>query len=428
MPLTNELAGRGPIPSRGCRDMRRPRHAQWLSRAALVILLSLPAACRNVSTGSSGTPPDLFNRQALLRSYTTQVVMPALRGFETGAAVLASDTAALAAAVGAGSADDADWTAARDAWREAIAAWQIVEVLQVGPAGSPSMRIGGRGLRDEIYSWPMVNPCRIDQETASGNFATEDFFARAQVNTRGLDAIEYLLFDPDTNNACAAAVDINATGTWAALMTNDEVPVRRARYAALAAAEVHLRAVELLAAWDEPGEDFASQVINAGAATSMYQSAAVAIDEVFRALFYLELQVKDRKLAPPAGLHPDCLATACPALQESRWADASKEHILANLLAAQQVFLGGTSAGVGFDDFLHAVGASDLAVEMTAALEDAIAAVEAIPGTFGSALITDPGSVRAAHAAVKTFTDELKSRFVTVLSLRVGQEGAGDND
>lgn len=409
--------------------MRRDIYLKSLGGAALAVLLSLTAAaCRNVSTSSSDTSSDLFDRQALLRSYSLQVVLPALRGFETDAGGLAGATAALAEAEAAGSADDADWTAARDAWRDAMGSWQILEVLQIGPAGDASMRVGGRGLRNEIYSWPAVNPCRVDQETASGDFASADFFVREQVTTRGLAAIEYLLFDPDTNNACAAAVGINADGTWAALVANDEVPARRARYAEVATAEVHRRAVELLEAWDISGEDFAGQIIGAGAADSIYESAAVAIDEVFRALFYVELQVKDRKLAPPAGLNPDCLATTCPELQESRWADASKEHILANLIAAQQVFLGGTSAGVGFDDFLHAVGASDLAVEMTAELEDVIAAVEAIPGSFGNALSTDPDSVRAAHAALKAFTDNLKSRFVTVLSLRIGQEGAGDND
>jgi predicted lipoprotein len=408
--------------------MGRPISLISLSRAAAVVLLCGTAACRNVSTSSSDTPPDLFDRQALLRSYALQVVIPALSEFETDAGALASATAALAEATAAGTADDGDWTAARQAWRDAMRSWQFLEVLQVGPAGEPSMRTGGRGLRDEIYSWPMVNACRVDQETATGDFASEDFFVREQISTRGLAAIEYLLFDPDTNNACSAAVDINADGSWAALVANDEVPSRRARYAELAAAEVSRRAVELVAAWDASGEDFAGLLIGAGDADSPYESAAVAIDEVFAGLFYVDLWVKDRKLAPPAGLNPDCLNTTCPELQESRWADASKEHILANLIAAEEVFLGGTSAGVGFDDFLHAVGASDLAVEMTAKMTAAIAAVEAIPGTLSDALANDPQTVRDAHMAVKAFTDDLKSRFVTVLSVKIGEEGAGDND
>jgi predicted lipoprotein len=309
-----------------------------------------------------------------------------------------------------------------------MGAWQIIEVLQVGPAGAPGMTMGGLGLRDEIYSWPAVNACRVDQETASGDFASADFFTRELVNTRGLAAIEYLLFDADTNNACAAAVDINSSGMWAALVANGEVPVRRTRYASLAAAEVSRRAIELHEAWAPTGGNFAGQLTAAGSGGSIYRNAQEALDNIFAALFYVELRVKDRKLAVPAGLDPECLANTCPELQESRWADASREHILANLIAAERVFLGGTFAGVGFDDFLHGVGASDLAVEMTADFAAAIAAVEAIPGTLTSALATDPDSVRAAYTAVKELTDDLKSGFVTVLNLRIPQEGAGDND
>lgn len=399
-----------------------------LARVALVALLASTAACRDINTSSSSGSSDLFDRQALLRSYTLQVVQPALREFETHAGTLAGATAALADATAAGSAQEVDWEAARTAWRDAMHTWQRLEVLQVGPAGSAALRVGGRGIRDEIYSWPVVNACRVDQETATEDYASADFFTREQLSTRGLDAIEYLLFDADTTNACAAAVDINANGTWAALVAEGAVPVRRARYAALAATEVHRRAGELVTAWDLSGEDFSGQLIGAGMPGSPFSSAAVALDEVFRALYYIELQVKDRKLAVPAGINTECLASTCPELQESRWADASKDHVVANLIAARQVFLGGTAAGVGFDDFLHAVGASDLAVRMTTELDTAIAAVEAIPGTLTEALRTDPQVVRDAYMKVKAFTDDLKSDFVTVLALRVGQEGAGDND
>ena len=53
---------------------------------------------------------------------------------------------------------------------------------------------------------------------------------------------------------------------------------------------------------------------------------------------------------------------------------------------------------------------------------------EAIPGTMEEALANNPAAVVAAHTAVKAMTDDLKSRFVNVLNLRVPDEGAGDND
>ena len=34
--------------------------------------------------------------------------------------------------------------------------------MQLGPAGSSLSAVAGADIRDEIYSWPTINPCRID--------------------------------------------------------------------------------------------------------------------------------------------------------------------------------------------------------------------------------------------------------------------------
>jgi predicted lipoprotein len=284
-------------------------------------------------------------------------------------------------------------------------------------------------LRDEIYSWPSVNPCRVDQETVSEDYADAGFFDQELVNTRGLDALEYLLFDTGTDNACAPTIDINTDGSWTALINSGNLLARRTSYAALAAEDVSKHAIQLRDAWEPTGGDFAGQLARAGQSGSPFGTAQDAVNEVFAGLFYLELDVKDEKMAPPAGISPDCSGEVCPNLSESIYADASKEHLLRNLVAGQQIFHGGSgTSGVGFDDFLRALDASGLATQMTADFAAAIAGTEAIPGTFITALNTDPDSVRAAYEAVKKITDELKSQFATVLNLKIPQEGAGDND
>ena len=50
---------------------------------------------------------------------------------------------------------------AQDAWREAMAAWQETEMMQLGPAGDSLTVTGGESLRDEIYSWPLTNPLSL---------------------------------------------------------------------------------------------------------------------------------------------------------------------------------------------------------------------------------------------------------------------------
>jgi hypothetical protein len=212
-------------------------------------------------------------------------------------------------------------------------------------------------------------------------------------------------------------------------VSSGNLAARRSSYAALAAEDVSKHAVQLRDAWEPTGGDFAGQLARAGQSGSPFRSAQDAVNEVFAALFYLELDVKDEKMAGPAGISPDCTNSVCPNLSESTYADASKEHIIRNLAAGQQIFHGGNgTAGVGFDDFLTALDASDLATQMTADFIAAIAGAEAIPGTFIEALNNDPDSVVAAYEAVKKLTDEMKTQFATVLNLEIPNEGAGDND
>jgi hypothetical protein len=94
------------------------------------------------------------------------------------------------------------------------------------------------------------------------------------------------------------------------------------------------------------------------------------------------------------------------------------------------VFTGTTPAGDGpaFDDFLIAVGSSDVATRMTASLDNAIAKANALPDSFLGALSTNYQAIVATHAAVKLFTDDLKSQFLTVLALEIPDDVAADND
>ncbi|MBC7171911.1 MAG: hypothetical protein H5U40_05780, partial [Polyangiaceae bacterium] len=91
---------------------------------------------------------------------------------------------------------------ARLAFDVAMAVWQRAEVMQVGPSGSSAATLGGQNIRDEIYSWPFVDRCRVDQELVEGAYANVDAFAGELVNVRGLDELEYLLYRDDEGHSC----------------------------------------------------------------------------------------------------------------------------------------------------------------------------------------------------------------------------------
>ncbi len=404
-------------------SQRSPRKALHYGVAAL---LFIAWACsggggESESAGETEGGAVEYDGQAVLQSAADNVMGPVTEAFNAQVSALVTATQAHA---DAGS--DETLAAARAAWGEAMDAWQVVDALQLGPIGSSSDSVGGADLRDEVYSWPTVNTCRIDQELVAAGYEDADFVGTRLVNVYGLDAIEYLLFHDGPDNTCAPQIDINAEGSWDAL-GEVELATRRAVYAAVVAEALATPAASIAAAW-APGGEFAT-ALGAPADGATYRTQTEALNELIRALFYLDKMVKDTKVARPAGIR-DCSGATCLDGLESQWAARSREHVLANLRAYRMLFLGGESpdAGSGFDDLLITLGEEALAQTAVADIDAAIAAVEAIPGSFADALVADESALDVAHEKIKVVTDLLKGDLVTLLTLNVPSEAAGDAD
>jgi predicted lipoprotein len=378
-----------------------------------------------LDTGDSGgdAEPVVFTRRALLE-HLAGVILDTYRAFAGAAA----DLEAAAAAWAAAPSDEAARTAARDAWIAAMNLWQRAEVFQLGPAALCCDVVGAQDIRDEIYSWPLVNACRVDQETAEGAFADPSAFAQEPPNVRGLDTLEYLLFHDTFENDCAPNSSLNAAGTWAAL-SEDDIRQARASYASTVAADVRGHADRLLAAWEPDDGNFFGELANAGEATA-YDSMQAAFNALSDALFYVEKEVKDIKVAVPAGLSVDCDGETCPQSVESRWARRSLAHVAANLEGFRLLYLGGDPGEValGLDDYLVAVGEPELSQEIADALEGAIGAAEALGPDLIAALAADLDGVHNLHEALRVLADLLKTQFVSVLDLELPQRAEGDND
>lgn len=398
-----------------------------------VVAVAAFVACSEASNGSKSagprpgegvTLPDgtVFTRAALLASFSQCVTVRAAT-FQGKAAAFDGAAADAASAPG----DATKLEAARLAWREAIDVWQTLEVMQYGPAASRELP-GGQSLRELIYAWPLGARCSVEQTLVDKSYETADF-AKSPLGARGLTAAEYLLHYAGTDNACPETSTINADGSWSAIPP-EELGARKLAYARAAAADVALRAQALVDAWDPAKGDFQAAFTTAGKGSRIYTSERIAINAVSDAMFYLEADVKDRKLAHPAGIS-NCATPTCPESVESPWGHRSKEHVRNNLLGFRALFAGcgPDDSGLGFEDYLVAVGAGDLASEMRAAIDGAVAAVDALgASTLEEALASNLGGVQALHAAVKKVTDLLRSQFITVLDLEIAKRVEGDTD
>lgn len=386
-------------------------HAAW----AVAIVAS---AC--------GMKPDPLaeEKRAALNSIGQKVVFPTLQQFEAEAWALSSAMETYATARKAGAAD-AERTAARAAFKTALMTWERAELFGFGPAGQAGRFTSGASLRDGIYAWPAVNACQIDTLLVSREYALPGYLEGALVTVRGLGAIERLLFLDSSDNGCPPDATINASGSWAALPAQD-LALRRAEYASAAAELVARGADALHSAWEE---GFAAQLAQAGSSGSGFPDAQAALNEVFSALFYVDTNVKDAKLATPAGIDPSCTQPTCPQLAEAIHSGLSKDALRENLQAALALYRGSWDAGgSGFDRLLELREAPELATQLDALLTDSLRAVNELPGPVDVAVTTDLPAVTTAHAAVRTFTDLMKSQMVTTLALKPPDQGAGDND
>ena len=389
----------------------------------LVLLVVLrPMACAAPDGSSSGLPPEvaaLVSR--LLGNVGPEVVLPALEDYQSAATILDQALNDWASAARTGSDAVSARQSAQDAYREAAISWQHVEMLQLGPAGSSLTVIAGQDLRDEVYSWPTINPCRVDQETVEAAWDSPDFFTVNLVNSYGLDAVEHLLFAAE-DNACPGQVDINADGTWDALGA-DGVALNRAQFAVALSTGVNARVADLVAAWSVDGGDFGADLAKAGEGSSSYESMEEGLNAVYDALFYLELVTKDQKLAKPLGLI-DCADATCPLDVEGLASGTSGAMIRANLEGFRTLFTGAEVEGL--DDLLDELGHGDLAVQIVDAADAAILAVDALDGPLSEAV--DSAEALALHDAVKVVTDLVKGDLATVLTLQIPNEAAGDAD
>lgn len=389
---------------------------------------SLPTALALLAFGCGGggtsTPDaiaDNFDRNALLAHLANDVLVPIYATFETRAAALPPAITAYCDALDAG-APGATLDAARAAWRDAIDTWERAEAVLVGPAA-----MDNKALRDRVYAWPLLAPCDVDKDVASrwANPASYDLQAKLQ-RQRSLLAIEYLLFPETDMHNCA----ITPPG-WDAL--GADLPRARCRLAEVLATDVAAAATELHAAWRPDGGNYAAQLATAGSSGSSLPSAHEAVNVVSDSFFYVDRMVKDMKLGEAAGISVNACGTVqqpCVREVELRYADRATFAIRANLATLREAVSGTTVAGegIGFDDFLIAVGQPELATSMLADLDAAVAKANALPDSFLTGLSANYAAIVDMHTAVREFTNDLKSQFLTVLALDIPDDVASDND
>ncbi len=401
---------------------------------AALLLLPLVQACSDSSSSEQGsgfdsgttTPPDLtteFNRSQLLADVTDQAIIPTIESFQQLSQTQAVSVQAMCEAIVSGAENTADLTAeAQTSWRSAMDQWQQIEVMQIGP-----LLDNDASLRNRIYSWPVVQNCAVDQDVGyfeEGEISGQPYNITQRTSPRrGLDALEYLLFSENLDHSCSA--DRLAPAGWNE-RSEQERRVARCEFATEVAQDLANSATTLVDEW-QGNAGYANTLKSADA--DHFDDEQAAINTITDAMFYVDSVTKDAKLAAPIGLGANsCNNAACVQDIESNISANSISNIKQNLIGLQKLFIAGDEANAGFDDFLVAVEASELADTMKQDIQEAIELADSFPLTMEEAVTTQPERVQELHQAVKDVTDNLKSVFITYLALELPQTSAGDAD
>ena len=404
------------------------------SATAIAVMLSL-VACDESTSSTQGsqfgqaestptTPTDSFNQSLLLESLNDNVILPTYTRFSEKALSQESVISEYCSGLSSQAADsDALKVAAQQSWREAMAVWQMAEVMQIGPLLENS-----NSLRNRIYSWPNTSACAVDQDVVLSQQSTYDISTRT-ASRKGLDALEYLLFNPSLEHSCT--VFGTAPEGWNERTLEDR-SLARCEFAKQVSTDLVDNADELLRAWsgEEGRPGYADVLKSAGQPDSEFSDVHQALNLVTDALFYIETLTKDAKLATPLGLFAnDCGLAPCVENVESLYAQNSLDNIISNIQGLSMMFFGGDSeSAVGFDDYLIEVGDGDTAQQMSIDLAEVEQFALSLQQSLTALLNQEPEQVREVHTQLKDLTDNLKNDFIQSLSLELPATSAGDND
>jgi predicted lipoprotein len=286
--------------------------------------------------------------------------------------------------------DAASLDAAQAAWSDLRGPWKRLLAVQLEP-------IADGGYESALDFWP-ARTSSIEGGILLGAQTQADIDALG-VASKGMPAIEYLLWDPVAGDAAILA-----------LLQAPE----RCDYLQLLADDVEHGIIELETAWRD---ELAPQWTGAGD-SELYPTLALAIDDLVNAMIAGLHDIDDMKLGKPIGE-----TVAQPDLVESRFSDRS-------LLDASDALTGFSNAYLGSEDapgltLVIAERSEDVDARVREAIDAATAALAAVPESLRTTVVESPTPAIEARAAVHELRTIMTAEVAALLGVTVS---LSDND
>jgi predicted lipoprotein len=278
--------------------------------------------------------------------------------------------------------------AVKVAWQGTREPWEQSESFLYGPIETEEI------VDPAIDSWPVdVNAINTIINTPGAITATS---LATNNDSRGFHTIEYLIWGIDSNK------------------TADQITPREIEFLQAAIEDVQFNTQKLYDAWNSTGGNYAANFSNAGNSGSVYPSQKAALTEMAQGLLGIADEVANGKIEEPLNGNG---GTAAPEREESRFSHNSTLDFANNIRSIQNMYLGDYLGheGKGLTDVVVLSNpALDTAIKTK--IQDAIDAINAIPGTFSDAIVNNRPAVVNAQQKVNDLRNLLQTQLIPLVS------------
>lgn len=271
----------------------------------------------------------------------------------------------------------------KNAWRDARVPWELSEGFLFGPVDT-------KAIDPSIDSWP-VNKVDLDNVLASNDELTETYIDALIGELKGFHVIEYLLWGEDGNKQIGDFTD------------------RQFEYL-LAVTENLAKKTNVLAnSWSSEGDNFVLNFTKAGTSESIYVSERGALQELVQGLVVIADEVANGKIGDP-------FSQQDLNLEESKFSHNSKNDFANNIRSISNVYNGKFNiSGPGIYDIVKSED-SALADRLNDEINEAIVAIDNIPGTFSDAIFTNKEAVQNAQNKVAVIKVTFESDVMPLIN------------
>ena len=292
---------------------------------------------------------------------------------------------------------------AKQAFQAAMLDFHRLQAFQIGPILTSQISL-------EIYSpSSMYGYCPIDHQVVKRELGRQN-------GTKGLAALEYLLFDRHVAYKCHVTIDSLANWQDKELLARKK---DRCHYMQLITENLVSLSSGLEDAWNPDKGNWGEYLVTG---TSSRKSTAL----IFDSLFYLEIEVKDKKLLS--------------LIRHARGQELDREHehsnlhllgIAANLQGFLSMFVGkGEEGSLGLADLLSAMGHARLALTVIDTSSNLIDKLKerTTKGHLMENAQSDEDFYNEVHEGVRSLTNILKLQLPSIFNLEPPAQAKGDSD